>query len=105
MKTSIYLTFLVIIAMLPSQAMAETSLWIANGFYSHHFSSVNYNEDNVGIGASIAFDNGLSENDSLSFGTYINSESKRSNYLTYKWIQLQERSLFSDGNPLLVSAV
>lgn len=83
-----FITLMIGLVFLPEIASAESSFWVTSGFYSHHFASAQYNEDNRGVGATVAFDSGLSKHDSVSVGTYINSEYKRSNYLTYNFMPI-----------------
>ena len=58
-----------------------TKVWLNPGLYSHHFSSGNYRENNVGIGAEVM----LAPEHGMVAGNFINSNNERSQYGGYHW--------------------
>jgi len=63
-------------------------VWVNPGFYSQHFrSGGQFRSDNWGMGAEVAF----SPDHALLGGSFINSDSKRSQYGAYWWRPLHWR--------------
>jgi hypothetical protein len=57
-------------------------VWLNPGIYSHHFdSSKGLRNNNIGFGAEMR----LASDHALMAGTFINSNRRRSHYVTYQW--------------------
>jgi hypothetical protein len=56
-------------------------LWLNPGFFTHHFRSGDFRQDNYGPGLEVVF----SPRDTLLAGSFINSDSERSHYAGYYW--------------------
>ena len=77
-------------------------VWLNPGFFTHHFKSGDFREDNYGPGVEVA----LSHRHALLGGSFINSDSERSRYAGYYWRPWQHQAgpvHFSGG--LVVGAI
>ncbi len=63
-------------------------VWLNPGFFTHHFKSGDYREDNYGPGVEVAF----SQRHTLLAGSFINSDSERSRYAGYYWRPWQRQA-------------
>ena len=77
-------------------------VWLNPGFFTRHFKSGDFREDNYGPGVEVA----LSHRHALLGGSFINSDSERSRYVGYYWRPWQHEAgpvHFSGG--LVVGAI
>jgi hypothetical protein len=56
-------------------------VWVNGGFFTEHFKSGDFREDNYGPGIEVA----LAERHAFLAGSFINSDRERSRYAGYYW--------------------
>jgi hypothetical protein len=56
-------------------------VWVNGGFFTEHFKSGDFREDNYGPGIEVAF----AERHAFLLGSFINSDRERSRYAGYYW--------------------
>jgi hypothetical protein len=82
MRRTLALLLLVLVGQTALAAGDEyPRVWLNPGFFTHHFRTGDFRQDNYGPGVEVA----LSERNALLAGSFINSDHERSRYAGYYW--------------------
>jgi hypothetical protein len=65
-----------VLLLIPAAAQADPAIWVNEGFLSHHFKRIGFNEKNTGFGVEV---------DNIAIGFYRNSLRQTSSYVAYKY--------------------